>query len=77
MKAHLFGGEDCSGKSWVELRTTEFRDCSEEECCMKISCTGLGLNQLTGVKMLLKFESAGEVVEVIEYLQVLACKARK
>lgn len=57
MKAHLFGGEDCTGKSWAELRTIEFRDCSEEECCtkiscseeeccMKISCTGLGLNEL-------------------------------
>lgn len=46
MKARLFGGEDCTGKSWAELRTIEFRDCSEEECCTKISCTGLGLNQL-------------------------------
>lgn len=37
-------------KNWAEWITTEFREYSEEEYCVKISCTRLSLKQLSGLK---------------------------
>lgn len=50
-------------KNWAEWITIEFREYSKEEYCVKISCTRLSLNQLTGLKSHLNNEFLSQLVK--------------